>query len=510
MNFRFVLVIVLMVTLTSFAACGEESPSSVADGEMQSAGAANGLSEPMRGVEKQLNDVAHAMALTLGSAPERALLYRTASASPHKEKKIQLRRDLLVDAPFKSRFEAHLAPREGGALALLDSLPALEVYLPVDEHRASWVGGEDVVVATTMHDSSEIFAYDLTGGRVVVTEGNLPGQSIIAVVFAEGFVGQPESQSYMLVNEDVMPALSSEIPRVAMYWSRIYSADNYEGLLQGDPEFEVHTYRAPSGSTDLRWYTCAGEYVDYSPQVYDQDYEEWSGGVRLTTAYGDEGVQFVHEVWEKDNGTSPGCRYWNDASSAPITDEDTRDKFWNTVKGVTVITAMCIAGGGTVACAKLYPFFIGASWAVGAYNPDDFVGRIERTRQECWRESTGAELAYIWRGSHQAGRAKIDWTYLERHPVCPDAIIYGDNYIGSPGTYNWSLSNQSGGDGNYTYKWYRQTIESGQLIQLGTGVSQSLTIASGDTEDFIMVAYITSATITTRNEYYVLNGMGGF
>ena len=93
--------------------------------------------------------LARRLALALAEPGFRAYVKEALDRSPVREHKLQLQH-------FLGRSAAGPGPRSPGAPAKRESsvdtdarsTVALEVYLPVAAHRASWSGGEDILVAT--------------------------------------------------------------------------------------------------------------------------------------------------------------------------------------------------------------------------------------------------------------------------------------------------------------------------------------------------------------------------
>src|SRR5213080_2745566 len=84
---------------------------------------------------------------------------------------------------------AAMAQRTGVATADLgraaDGAIPLEMYLPVPEHRRTWKGDANVLVATALADHDPPVAFDVQGNRLVLDPERPPATPVIAVVPVE-------------------------------------------------------------------------------------------------------------------------------------------------------------------------------------------------------------------------------------------------------------------------------------------------------------------------------------
>src|SRR6185503_15810065 len=58
---------------------------------------------------------------------------------------------------------------------------ALELYLPVREHRARWAGDAQVLVATAFADGDAPIAFDIRGNRFELDPAKPPTTPVIAI-----------------------------------------------------------------------------------------------------------------------------------------------------------------------------------------------------------------------------------------------------------------------------------------------------------------------------------------
>jgi hypothetical protein len=76
---------------------------------------------------------------------------------------------------------------EAYVFQLLNAMPALEIYLPVDEHRAQWTGGDDLIVAASLDEENAPFGVRLDGQLVRLSVETPPSTPTVAIVPAESF-----------------------------------------------------------------------------------------------------------------------------------------------------------------------------------------------------------------------------------------------------------------------------------------------------------------------------------
>lgn len=92
-------------------------------------------------------------------------------------------------------------------------------------------------------------------------------------------------------------------------------------------------------------------------------------------------------------------------------------------------------------------------------------------------------------------------------PVYFVATVDGPSSITAAGTYTWEAFPQ-GGDGSYTYQWTLANHATGITETLGTGKTQSLTLAPGS-GDFTIQAAVFSAGQRTNGSEFVANAGSG-
>lgn len=132
--------------------------------------------------------VARLLAAALRDPQLRAELKRDLAASPVHSDKLYLSGYLRGDGAALLKGMARAgATSESHVFALLGSMPALEIYLPVDEHRTLWDGGEDLIVAASLDEENAPFAVRLSGQPVALSVVAPPSTPTVAIVPAESF-----------------------------------------------------------------------------------------------------------------------------------------------------------------------------------------------------------------------------------------------------------------------------------------------------------------------------------
>lgn len=235
--------------------------------------------------------LARRLALALGQAPQRAALHARLRQAQGEERKVHFQ--VLLESQGGLWRRALAAAGQGGETTLeadLRQVGPLEVYLPVPEHRASWAGGEEFLVATLLRDGEAPAAYDIAGRRHVLDPDRPPARPVLALVPAE----QPFGASGDLIScgpECGGTTTTSVAP--GLYLTYAGFTDTYESWLKGNPEFEVHVLGQDGDSSALTSYQCAGEHAG-GPYAYDQNGKTWSGRVMLFSRAQLDAYQAAH------------------------------------------------------------------------------------------------------------------------------------------------------------------------------------------------------------------------
>jgi len=183
-----------------------------------------------------------------------------------------------------------MARAAGEPVEVVDSIllaaPALEIYLPVPEHRAAWKGDDHLLVATAARDGEIPVAFDLAGGRHLLDPSRPPFTPVIAIVPAETDfdASSPASATACAPEVDCGGgggSITSPSAALApgLYMTSAKFAEEFEGWLKGSPEFEIHVMGQKGTTDSLTKLRCAGENQP-SPYRWDGG-TSWSGSVML-------------------------------------------------------------------------------------------------------------------------------------------------------------------------------------------------------------------------------------
>lgn len=207
----------------------------------------------------------------------RAYLKRELDQSPFVEHKLQFQSFLRANDRTALKEVARLSTASESEVEAeaREAIP-LEIYFPVPAHRAEWAGGPNVLVASARDDRDAPVAYDVKGGRQVLSPDAPPATPVLAVVPVEtDFARAPSPQPFICCSDGPAPA-----PPPGLYMTYSHFVQDFEGWFKGDPEFEIHIL-GQSGATDsLKDYQCAGQPAGgyYS---FDQNNLDWTGSVLL-------------------------------------------------------------------------------------------------------------------------------------------------------------------------------------------------------------------------------------
>jgi len=254
-------------------------------------------------------------------------------------------RNDLRNAPFrehKLEFSRYIRGNSGGILlakmaqatgrsreellALIESIRPLEFYMPVDEHRASWTGGEDLLVASILEDDPREppAAFDLEGRPVALDHYQPPATPTLSIVPLETDFTRPLDPNLWENTRDQggraigiyqrraggpdqgaagfqVSLMEIEEPcddpteidcggggggggsggggtvdpwstrPTGLYVTYLYIPDDHEGFLKGDPEFEIHLQAPVGDPTKTEDIRCAGEHAPHPLSRFDMN-----------------------------------------------------------------------------------------------------------------------------------------------------------------------------------------------------------------------------------------------
>lgn len=201
-------------------------------------------------------------------------------------------------------------------VALLEDLEPLELelYMPVDEHRSTWTGGPEVIIASHFDEGQKPAAFTTEGEPYDLSLEDAPERPVMALVPVETDFDDPLPTSAVENTKDragraigqyrprtVSANINGDLPTCTdctggnnIDWSELppglYMFDNYiddlgESWTKGDPELEAHLLSPTASSPDaLESIQCAGE-QEFGQFHFDQDGSTLPAGeaVRLAT-----------------------------------------------------------------------------------------------------------------------------------------------------------------------------------------------------------------------------------
>ena len=202
------------------------------------------------------------------------------------------------------------------ALADLDLLGSLELYLPVPSQRQAWRGTDDFLVATSMVDGDTPVAFDARGRRTVLDPATPPASPVLALLPAEiDFNAQP-NQATCTPETCPTEGGGGEVPPAphGIYLTQSYIYDLHEDWLRGSPEIEAMFMGPLTDTTQMSLIACANESA-YGARYYNQDNHAWTGNVLIADSMQLERVRAAYPVgtpwklvrftvafWEDDSG----------------------------------------------------------------------------------------------------------------------------------------------------------------------------------------------------------------
>lgn len=221
--------------------------------------------------------LARRLALALGDPALRAELRLELERSPVPEGKLHFQRLLGRSDRRLARALARAGgDPEAGVDADARQAPALELYLPVPAHRASWRGDDRLLVATAAKDHEVPVAFTTRGRRLRLDPARPPDTPVLAMVPVETDFDRVEPAQPLIVDGGGPP----QSPPPGLYMTFAHFVETFEGWMKGAPEFEVHMLGQAGATDSLTTYSCAGERSS-APYYFNQDKLDWSGNVML-------------------------------------------------------------------------------------------------------------------------------------------------------------------------------------------------------------------------------------
>jgi len=265
--------------LAAVAACDRQEPTAPTAEQ----GRAVTIQSEERSQRNAADRLARRFATALDHAEFRTFIKAALEGSPHAENKLHLQRFLTRADRRAMRDVARLSGEAESAVeADARAATPLEIYFPVPAHRAAWTGGPNVLVASAREDGDAPVAYDVKGGRRVLSADTPPDTPVLAIVPVETDFGPDRSGAFAVTPPPPPPPepLPPPSPPLGMYMTYARFAQDFEGWFKGDPEYEIHILGQAGTSDSLTDYQCSGGAAS-GYYRFDQNNLEWTGQVLL-------------------------------------------------------------------------------------------------------------------------------------------------------------------------------------------------------------------------------------
>jgi hypothetical protein len=241
------------------------------------------------GVSNARERLAARLAVALADPVTRNELVDRLAASTAPEGKLQFQALVRADG---SRLLARLAASGGTSvaelLADLDAARGLELYLPVEAHRAAWNGDTHFLVGTIGQDGEAPVAFDAAGNRSILHPDRPPTTPVIALVPQEfDFTGgRPHLKlsCWTACGGDADwggGGGGTSATQGGLFLTKSHFEETFESWIKGKPEFEYHVYGEDPKGGSLQL-SCVGEHAG-GPYAWDQNTLDWTGAVPLLT-----------------------------------------------------------------------------------------------------------------------------------------------------------------------------------------------------------------------------------
>jgi len=264
-----------LVLAAAVTACDQPTPTAMNE---EAAPGSVGAAAARRATERSAMDrLARRVARALADPDFRAYIKAELDRSPFVEHKIQFQSLLARPDRHALRNLARMSV-ESESVVQADAAAAipLEIYFPVPAHRAAWTGGSDILVASAREDREAPIAYDVKGGRRILSPATPPATPVLAMVPVEtdfNRVGSPDL--FVCCSTGPVPPSTP-----GLYMTQSHFVQDFEGWFKGNPEYEIHILGQSGTSDSLADYQCAGEPAG-GYYRFDQNSLDWKGQVLL-------------------------------------------------------------------------------------------------------------------------------------------------------------------------------------------------------------------------------------
>lgn len=215
-------------------------------------------------LEAQEREIALALRDVAADSKVRARLARRMQDSDDAEGKMDLRGLMkdpalrpLADRLRRADSRRHLAhemrsmmPTSGASNScdvlcddgsLNPGMPSLDVYMPIDEHRATWTGSEPFLVVPIVSDDAEwAIATGPRGERLRVHIDSVPPLHTFVVTPSEGHARSPSAAIPCIGVMQCWLATSNRVKATEEFITHVQTDDPRAPVLLGRPEFELH------------------------------------------------------------------------------------------------------------------------------------------------------------------------------------------------------------------------------------------------------------------------------
>lgn len=301
-----------LVAAAIAAACDEAStPLTPADEASSPAESRQAASWTATAQGESMTELTRAVALALGHQGLRTRVLQDMRRAPYLEHKLDFSSYLRGESGGILRAAMRNAAELSGSEIheLLDAAPELEFYMPVVEHRRTWTGGDEVVVASGQDDEDRPVGFDTSGESVPLEVDAPPETPVFVLVPSETdfsspinplnyanrddaggeAIGQYERGSALRAVEEPIqpdpdPGDGSLSPRVewdeqppGIFLDRAWYESTEEAWTKGSPELEVLTMAQEDGSSEATVEHCVADHLSGS-QYYEQNDKFWKAG----------------------------------------------------------------------------------------------------------------------------------------------------------------------------------------------------------------------------------------
>lgn len=202
----------VLATVVGAAACGDAAQVTFPAQEARP----SSVQGQLTGEETAFSGVLRSLALALQDQGLRQRVKNDMRGSPFAEHKLDLTPYLRGSSGgiLLAKMAQHTGQGREELLATLNSLPALEMYFPVDAHREGWEGGANLLVSGDLRsEARRMISFDLQGNRVELSPTELSPIPTLVVIRRETDFSEPlPGMRYVNVNDRGGRTIGSWVP----------------------------------------------------------------------------------------------------------------------------------------------------------------------------------------------------------------------------------------------------------------------------------------------------------